>query len=88
MLKRIYLAHQLTKFYNQFWEVLGYGYDRIKPSSLKHLGFLTDVLFAINEVLEANANCFCEDAYALDAWLNKLYLAVDQLRSKSQDTVI
>jgi hypothetical protein len=84
MLKRLIVCHKLNKFYKQFWEVLGYGYDRITLRDLKHHGFLLDAQFAINEILEAQSDCFCEESYALNTRLNKLYNQLNTLKENTQ----
>ena len=84
MLKNLIIAHQLTKFFKEFWQILGYGYDRVTLRMLKSYDFLHDAQFAINEILEANSNCFYEEAYALDAKLNKLYNQLNTLKEKAQ----
>ena len=69
-MSKIKLYFSIKKFYNTFAEEVGSNF-------ITKLSDMTDdnvmsVIFDINEVLEANANCFCEEVYEMDAWLNKL----------------
>ena len=76
MLNKLILVNRINKFYDIFGEVLNY-YCKLTINTINY-DTLTDVLFDINEVLEAQANCFCEEVYALDVWLNKLYTKIER----------
>ena len=69
---KIKLAHQINRFYKQFAEALDTTACHTKARYLKHEGFLLDVQFDVQEVIKANEYCFCEEAYAIGSWLNKL----------------
>lgn len=79
MLKKLMLCHQIKRFYKQFAEVLDYN-PSVRLSYLKCRGFLLDVQFAINEIRDAQAECFCAESYALGAWLDKLYNNIDTIK--------
>lgn len=72
MLKQIKLAFDINRFYKIFAEVLDTTACHTKLRDLKSEGFLFDVQFDVQEVLEAYADCFYEETYQMDAWLNKL----------------
>lgn len=78
------LKFQIQKFYKIFGEVLDRQPFTVKFSDIKSDDFLFDVLFDINEVLEANSQCFYEEAYEMDAWLNKLQSQIISRREKPQ----
>lgn len=80
MLKKIHLFHQIKKFYKTYGEVVNSNFIN-KLSDITNDN-LFDVLFDINEVLEANALCFYEEAYALDTWLNKLQTQIINFRER------
>ena len=82
MLKKIHLFHQIRKFYKTFGEVVNSNFIT-KLSDITEDN-LFDVLFDINEVLDANSQCFYEEAYAMDAWLNKLQAKITAYREKPQ----
>jgi hypothetical protein len=74
MLKKIYLFHQIRQFYKTYGSELGSNFIH-KVSDITNDN-LFDVLFDINEVLEAYADCFCET----DVWLNKLKAQINDFR--------
>ena len=76
MLKRLILCHKINKFYKIFGEVVGYKPDRVRVRDLSNDDCLMSVGFDIAEALEAQADCFCSEAYTMDRWLNKLYKEV------------
>lgn len=76
MLTKIKLFYQIKKFYKI------YGEDNfINSLSDMTSDNLYDVLFDINEALEANSTCFCSEAYDLDIWLNNLYDNIESFRN-------
>lgn len=76
MLTKIKLFYQIKKFYKI------YGEDNfINSLSDMTSDNLYDVLFDINEALEANSTCFCSEAYDLDIWLNNLYDSIESFRN-------
>lgn len=70
MLNKIILYFQIKKFYKTFADVVGSNF--ITKLSDMTVDNVMSVTFDIHEVLEANAYCFNEEAYELDAWLKKL----------------
>ncbi len=74
MLKKIRLFHQIRKFYKTYGSELGSNF--ITKVSDITADNLYDVLFDINEVLEAYADCF----YETDVWLNKLKAQINDFR--------
>ena len=68
---KMQLAHQINRFYKQFAEVLDRPFHA-KARYLKHEGFLLDVQYDVQEILKSREVCFYEEAYQMDAWLNKL----------------
>lgn len=78
MLTKINLYFQIRKFYKMFGTELGSNFIT-KLSDITNDN-LYDVLFDINEVLDANADCFYEEAYEMDAWLNKLQSKITDFR--------
>ena len=75
---KIKLFFQIRKFYKIFGSEVGSNF--ITKLSDMTADNLYDVLFDINEVLEANSYCFCEEAYEMDAWLNDLYDDIETYR--------
>lgn len=86
MLKKIHLFHQIRKFYKIYGSELGSNF--ITKLSDITTDNLFDVLFDINEVLETNSQCFYEEAYELDAWLNKLKAQINNYREAKHHTII
>lgn len=84
MLTKIKLYYQIRKFYKMFGTELGSNFIT-KLSDITNDN-LFDVLFDINEVLDANANCFYEEAYAIDVWLNKLQSQITDFRNGKDTT--
>lgn len=78
MLTKIKLFHQIKKFYKIYGEKL--GSDFIHKLSDITTDNLYDVLFDINEILEVNSYSFYDEAYDLDAWLNKLSTQIQNFR--------
>ena len=77
MLKKIQLFPKIRKFYKIFGSEIGSNFI-IKLSDITKDN-LSDVLFDINEILKANSTCFCEEAYELDIWLNKLNAKISEV---------
>lgn len=80
------LIHKINKFYHIFWEALNYDFE-------PHIcnfdnDFLLQVLYDINEALEANSNSFHEEAYALDRWLNNLRTQIIDYREKITQKIL
>lgn len=69
-MNKLLLYFSIKKFYKIFGEEVGANF--ITKLSDMTTDNVMSVTFDINEVLTANANCFYEEAYALDAWLTKL----------------
>ena len=72
MLKQIKLAYDINRFYKIFAEVLDTTACRTKVRDIKAEGFLLDVQFDVREILAVYENCFYEEAYEMDSWLQKL----------------
>ena len=69
---KMQLAHQINRFYKQFAEVIDRTPFHTKVRDLKAEGFLLDVQFDVQEVLEAYFDQFNSEAYAVGYRLNKL----------------
>lgn len=78
MLNKIKLYIKIKKFYRTYGSELG-------PSFIDSLADITnnnlyDVQFDINDVLEAYKDCFYEEAYEINAELNKLNIQIQNFR--------
>ena len=72
------LYHQIRKFYKAC--ELDNFITKLSDMTNDNL---YDVLFDINEVLDAQADCFYADAYEYDIWLNRLKTQIINFREKS-----
>lgn len=84
IIKKLQLKKSIKKFYKTFGEMLNRAPFTIKLRDLKSYDFLHDIQFDINEILEANSNCFYEESYDLDVWLNKLNNQINTLKEIAQ----
>ena len=82
---KLILIHQINKFYHIFWEALDYNFQ-VHISNFDD-DFLTQVLFDINEALKAYEPEFCEEAYAMNKWLNKLKVKILNYREKTTQKI-
>lgn len=80
MLTKIKLFHQIKKFYKIYGNKL--NSDFVHKLSDITTDNLFDVLFDINEILKVNSYSFYDEAYELDAWLNKLQAQIINFREK------
>ena len=83
MLKKVWLCHNINKFYHIFGESLEVYPCRTRIRDLKDTDFLLDVQFDIKEVLEAYKYGFDEEEYETYAWLNSMYDQITILRESS-----
>jgi len=81
MLTKINLFFQIHKFYKLFGTEVGANF--ITKLSDVTSDNLYDVLFDINEVLNANSLYFNEDVYEMDAWLMKLKAQINDFRKST-----
>ena len=72
MLNKLWLCHNINKFYHIFGEVIGVTPTHTKLRALNNTDFLLGVQFDIMEVLEAYKYGFSEEEYSTYAWLNKM----------------
>ena len=86
MLTKINLFFQIRKFYKTFGTEVGANF--ITKLSDITSDNLYDVLFDINEVLETNATCFCEDAYETDIWLKNLEAKINNFRNPKPKSIL
>lgn len=77
MLNKIWLCHNINKFYHIFGETIGV---HTKLRDLNDTDFLLGVQFDIMEALEAYKYGFSEEEYSTYAWLNKMYEQITTLR--------
>ena len=70
MLNKLWLCHNINKFYHIFEEDIGV---HTKLRDLNDTDFLLGVQFDIMEALEAYKYGFSEEEYSTYAWLNKMY---------------
>ena len=80
MLNKLWLCHNINKFYHIFGEDIGVVPTHTKLRDLNNPDFLLGVQFDIKEALEGYEDCFCEDAYETSIWLDKMYEQIATLR--------
>lgn len=80
MLNKLWLCHNINRFYHIFGEAIGVIPTHTKLRDLNDTDFLLGVQFDIMEALEGYEDCFCEDAYETYAWLNKMHDQITTLR--------
>ena len=73
MLNKLWLCHNINKFYHIFGKAIGVVPTHTKLRDLNNTDFLLGVQFDIKEVLEAYKYGFSEDEYETYAWLNKIH---------------
>ena len=81
MLNKLWLCHNINKFYHIFGEAIGV---HTKLRDLNNTDFLLGVQFDIMEALEAYKYGFSEEEYSTYAWLNKMYEQIATLREASK----
>ena len=74
MLNKLWLCHNINKFYHIFGEAIEVIPTHTKLRDLNNTDFLLGVQLDIKEALEGYEDCFCEDAYETSIWLNSAYL--------------
>lgn len=79
MLTKIKLFFKIRKFYKIYGDE-----NFITSISDVTADNLHDVLFDINEALQANAYCFYEEAYEMDAWFKKLQDQINDYCDRKQ----
>ena len=77
MLNKLWLCHNINKFYHIFGEAIGV---HTKFRDLNNTDFLLGVQFDIMEALEAYKHGFSEEEYSTYAWLNTMYEQIATLR--------
>lgn len=80
MLNKLWLCHNINKFYHIFGEAIGVTPAHTKLRDLNDTDFLLGVQFDIMEALEAYKYDFSEEDYETYAWLNKMYEQIATLR--------
>lgn len=73
IINKMWLCHNINKFYHIFGEAIGVTPTRTKLRDLTDTDLLLGVQFDIMEVLEAYKYGFSEEEYSTYAWLNKMY---------------
>lgn len=79
MLNKLWLCHNINKFYHIFGEAIGVVPTHTKLRDLNNTDFLLGVQFDIMEALEAYKYGFSEEEYSTYAWLNKMYEQINTL---------
>lgn len=77
MFTKLKLYFNIKRFYTTFGDEFG-------PNSAMTNDNLFDVMYDINEALEANSGVWCDEAIETDKWLNKLYEDIDTYRETPQ----
>lgn len=80
MLKKVWLCHNINKFYHIFGESLEVYPCRTCIRDLKDTDFLLGVQFDIMEALEAYKYGFSKEEHETYAWLNGVYEQITTLR--------
>ena len=83
MLNKLWLCHNINKFYHIFGEAIGVVPTHTKLRDLNNTDFLLGVQFDIKEAIETYKYGFSEEEYETYAWLNKMYEQIDTLREKA-----
>ena len=86
MFKKLWLAHNINKFYKVFGDAIGVIPTHTKLRDLNDTDFLLGVQFDIMEALEAYKYGFSEEEYTTYAWLIKMYGQIMRL-SVSLNTI-
>lgn len=80
MLNKLWLCHNINKFYHIFGEAIEVIPTHTKLRDLNDTDFLLGVQFDIMKALEAYKYGFSEEEYSTYAWLNKMYEQIATLR--------
>ena len=76
---KIKLVHEVNRFYKIFGEAFDMPNTRLKLRDLKNEWAIIETPYYVQQALEANADCFDEDAYEMDRWLNALDRELEKL---------
>ena len=79
MLNKLWLCHNINRFYHIFEEAIGVVPTHTKFRDLNNTDFLLGVQFDIMEALEAYKYGLSEEEYSTYAWLNKMYEQITTL---------
>ena len=81
MFKKLWLCHNINKFYKIFGDEIGVVPAHTKLKDIHNNDFMLGVQYDVFEAMESYAECFYEEAYELYKWLIKLYKEVIQCQT-------
>ena len=76
IINKMWLCHNINKFYHIFGEAIGVTPTRTKLRDLTDTDFLLGVQFDILQVLED----YDDDQFGMSRWLKKLYEQIESVR--------
>ena len=88
MLNKLWLCHNINRFYHIFGEAIGVIPTHTKLRDLNNPDFLLGVQFDIMEALEAYKYGFSEEEYETHAWLNKIHDRITTLHETHKHNLL
>ena len=88
IINKMWLCHNINKFYHIFGEAIGVTPTRTKLRDLTDTDFLLGVQFDIMEALEAYKYGFNEEEYSTYAWLNKIHDRITTLHETHKHNLL